>query len=108
MTAKITGVSNKPNASGDHVIELSLPEGSTTTALISPDMARVMMDALQPYILERAAHAAQYVVCLCSGDELEHGSQRGQYFRTDGVHRRNRKPGLGDGGRVGAGSPTVD
>jgi hypothetical protein len=59
MTAKITGVSNKPNASGDHVIELSLPDGSTTTALISPDMARVMMDALQPYILERAAHAAQ-------------------------------------------------
>jgi hypothetical protein len=31
MTTKITGVSNKPNAAGDHVIELSMPDGSTTT-----------------------------------------------------------------------------
>jgi hypothetical protein len=85
MTAKITGVSNKPNAAGDHVVELSMPDGSTATALISPDM--VMMDALQPYILERAEHA--YVVCLCSSNQLEHGLQPRQYFGTDGVHRRN-------------------
>jgi hypothetical protein len=57
--AKVSGVSNKLNEDGDHVIELSMPDGSTTTALISPDMARVVMDALQPYILERAARASQ-------------------------------------------------
>jgi hypothetical protein len=54
MVAIITGVANKPATNGDFVVELSMPDGSTDTATISPDIAQVLVAILQPMVLERA------------------------------------------------------
>ena len=40
MTAKITALMNEPEANGDYVAELTMPDGTTSTATISLDVAR--------------------------------------------------------------------
>jgi hypothetical protein len=53
VTARITGVKIEPEASGDYLVELSMPDGTITTASISLDTARAMVAILQPAIVER-------------------------------------------------------
>jgi len=59
MPANVTGVSTKPNEDGYHLLELRMPDGSTNTASISPDMARTIVVMLQPYVLEDALRVAR-------------------------------------------------
>ena len=59
MTAKITGVWNKPEATGDYLAELLMPDGTITTASISPEVAQAAVSVLQPAVLERAIKLAQ-------------------------------------------------
>jgi hypothetical protein len=54
MPAKVVGVSIEPDGNGDHWIELSMPDGSSATASISPSMAATVVAALQPHVVEQA------------------------------------------------------
>src|SRR5258706_15687852 len=58
-TAKINGVKNKPEANGDYLVELSMPDGTVATASVSLDIARVIVAVLQPAIVEEAVGRAQ-------------------------------------------------
>jgi hypothetical protein len=58
-TARITGVMNRPEANGDYLIEVSMPDGTIATALISLDVARAMVVILQQAIAEEAVGRAR-------------------------------------------------
>jgi hypothetical protein len=57
--AKITGIMNKPEADGSYIAELSMPDGSVTTASIPLGVAQALVSVLQPAILEDMKARAQ-------------------------------------------------
>jgi phosphoglycerate dehydrogenase-like enzyme len=59
MTAKITALMNEPEANGDYVAELTMPDGTTSTATISLDVARVITVTLQQAIAEQWAKTSR-------------------------------------------------
>jgi hypothetical protein len=59
VTAKITGLMNEPEANGDYLAELLMPDGSSATASISLDVARSFVSILQQAIVEAPAGRAR-------------------------------------------------
>jgi len=58
---------SKPEANGDYLVELSMPDGTVTTASVSLDIARVIVAVLQPAIVEEAVGRAQNMILLGFG-----------------------------------------
>ena len=57
--ARITGVMNKPEANGDYLVEISMPDGTIRMASVSLEVARAMVVILQQAIAEEAVGRAR-------------------------------------------------
>jgi hypothetical protein len=55
----VTGIHNKPNADGNHFVELTMPDGSVTSAIFSLEIARALVAVLNPIVHEDAVQTAQ-------------------------------------------------
>jgi hypothetical protein len=73
----VTGIFNKATATGDHVIELRMPDGSVKTGLVPLEAARALLSVLSPAVLADAAQTAQRMTLptadLCGLSIVHHG-----------------------------------
>jgi hypothetical protein len=58
----VTGIDPHPTADGDHLIELTMPDGSVTTGFISPAIAHVLVSVLNPVVHANAVRNAKTMV----------------------------------------------
>ncbi len=56
---KITGIWNKPGDDGGFTVEVTMPDGSTTTASMEAGVGRALVAIIQPTMVEEAVDRAQ-------------------------------------------------
>jgi hypothetical protein len=61
MAARVTGIADRSEPNGDHMIEVQLADGAVIEAAIAPEQAVALVRLLQPRIVQSAVSTARNV-----------------------------------------------